>query len=132
MEGNLEYSNCSPLHRLVLDGNLSGVLDLLQSSKPKLNQTCRRGSCCGCSNCGNCSNCYRGWDITALFLACEAGHTEIALKLLDSGADPNIVSVHDYPNMFSDDFYTYSPLHEAKQKGLTELCKMLVAKGAKS
>ena len=123
MEGNLEYSNCSPLHRLVLDGNLSGVLDLLQSSKPKLNQTCRRGSCC--------SN-YRGWDITALYLACEAGHTEIALKLLDSGADPNIVSVHDYPNMFSDDFYTYSPLHEAKQKGLNKLCKMLVAKGAKS
>ena len=70
--------------------------------------------------------------MTALYLACEAGHTEIALKLLDSGADPNIVSVHDYPNMFSDDFYTYSPLHEAKQKGLTELCKMLVAKGAKS
>ena len=131
MAGKLEYSNCSPLHRLVLEGNLSGVVDLLDSDKSSLDRTCRRGSCCGCSNCGNCSSCYRGWDITALYLACEAGHSQIALRLLKSGADPNIMSLHDWPNMFSDDYYTYSPLKEAKEKGLTEVCRMLVAKGAK-
>ena len=131
MAEKLEYSECSPLHQLVLDGNLSGVVDLLDSSKSTLDETCRRGSCCGCSHCGNCSRCYMGWNITALYLACEAGHTQIALKLLKSGADPNIMSVHDWPNMFSDDYYTYSPLNEAKKKGLNDLCKKLVAKGAK-
>ena len=131
MAGKLEYSNCSPLHRLVLEGNLSGVVGLLDSDKSSLDRTCRRGSCCGCSNCGNCSSCYRGWDITALYLACEAGHSQIALRLLKSGADPNIMSLHDWPNMFSDDYYTYSPLKEATEKGLTEVCRMLVAKGAK-
>ena len=55
----------------------------------------------------------------------------MALQLLRRGANPNIVSVHDYPNMWSDDFYYYSPLDEATKRGEASLCKMLVAKGAK-
>ena len=126
-----KYSYTSPLHLLVLEGNLRGVEDLLKTDKSTLNKTCERGSCCGCSNCGNCSSCSRGWDISALYLACEAGHSDIALHLLEKGADPNIISVHDYPNMYCDDFYYYSPLRKAKERGLTEVWKKLEAIGAK-
>ncbi len=53
---------------------------------------------------------------TALSLACEHGHKDIALYLLDHGADPSIRT----------EFIVGTPLHSAIQEGMPEVCEALL------
>jgi len=56
---------------------------------------------------------------TPLYMAVFNGHTEVALLLLEKGANPNV----------TDTFYKSSILDGALQKGRTEIVRALVGKG---
>ena len=56
---------------------------------------------------------------TALYLAVFNGHTEVALLLLEKGANPNV----------TDTFYKSSILDSALQKQRAEIVKALIGKG---
>jgi hypothetical protein len=56
---------------------------------------------------------------TPLYMAVFNGHTEVALLLLDKGANPNV----------TDTFYKSSILDGALQKDRTEIVRALIAKG---
>jgi hypothetical protein len=62
---------------------------------------------------------YR-YGTTALFPACDRGHTEIVKLLLERGAEVNV----------RDTFYRATPLTWAATKGNSEIVKLLLDKGA--
>lgn len=59
-------------------------------------------------------------DWTALHVAAESGKTDVALLLIDEGADVNV----------KDGNFNLTPLHLAAQKGNLQIAKLLIKKGA--
>ncbi len=58
-----------------------------------------------------------GEGFTALYLACEHNHQEIALLLLDCGADPTILPEFMSPS---------TPLHHAIRHGASTVCERII------
>ena len=52
--------------------------------------------------------CFIQWEKTSLHLACERGHMEVALLLIEHGAD---VKAENKVRVVTDDSYTYIRLH---------------------
>jgi ankyrin repeat protein len=65
----------------------------------------------------------KGW--TALHYACAVNEYEIAVQLLDSGADPNGADPDPYPYSLID-----TPLTVAAAEGNFDLVRLLIAHGA--
>ena len=68
--GNCAQKTYSCLHFAARNNNLA-LVDVLLAHGAPVNQPTSRG-------------------VTPLFTACEQGHTEVARKLLDAGADPHM------------------------------------------
>ncbi len=60
------------------------------------------------------------YGVTALAMACDHGHEEVAYALIEAGANPNV----------KDRFYRFTPLSWSLSKGRVELVKRLVQAGA--
>lgn len=98
---NTIAGGCSPLHHAAIVNDIP-LLELLIKHKANLN--------------------IESMGVTPIYLASEKGHADIVKKLLEAGAEPNII--------YKKNGIGYTPLSIASQNGHAEIVKELLENGA--
>ena len=124
-------TGCSLLHRLVLEGKLSEIVRRKSQLTPAiLDSGCQgRTSSFTYTEVREClPACLPPAQVTALHLACEYGQREVVDILLERGADPNSLATCTLYWWLQ---RQYSPLHWAAAWGHPDICRALLAHGAR-